>query len=336
MESNDSQAVLARYEEELKAVRAECQELKKQLQAHMITEESLKDDDVKVKYYTGLYNFSILKAVLELVQGHIPTTSKSALNPFQQVLLVFMRLRLNLGVQDLAYRFNIGKSTVSRIFLTVINVMSARLRFLILWPQKEQLQKTLPMSFRQDFGNKVAVIIDCFEVFIDRPSNVMARAQTWSTYKHHNTVKFLIGITLQGVICYVSKAWGGRVSDKHLTENCGFLTQLLPNDVVLADRGFNIAESVGMHCAQVKLPAFTRGKKQLSPCDVESTRKLANLRIHVGRVIGTIRQKYTMLQSTLPIDYLHHQHEEDYTTIDKIVTVCCAITNLSDSAVPSD
>ena len=86
--------------------------------------------------------------------------------------------------------------------------MYARLNFLIRWPSREELMKTMPMSFRNNFGTKVAIIIDCFEVFIDRPSNVKACAQTWSTYKHHNTVKFLIGITLRGVICFISKAWG--------------------------------------------------------------------------------------------------------------------------------
>ena len=58
----------------------------------------------------------------------------------------------------------------------------------------------------------------------ERPSDLMARAQTYSQYKHHNTVKFLIGISLQGVISFVSKGWGGRASDKHITERCGILT----------------------------------------------------------------------------------------------------------------
>ena len=99
------------------------------------------------------------------------------------------------------------------------------------------------MSFRKHFGTKVAIIIDCFEVFTEKPAALKARAQTFSTYKHHNTVKFLIGISPQGVTSYISKAWGGRVSDKHLTENCGILKNLLPNDIVLADRGFDVQES---------------------------------------------------------------------------------------------
>jgi len=33
---------------------------------------------------------------------------------------------------------------------------------------------------------------------------------------------------------------------------------------MLADRGFDIKDCVGLYCATVTLPAFTRGKKQLS------------------------------------------------------------------------
>ena len=65
----------------------------------------------------------------------------------------------------------------------------------------------------------IEVIVVCFEVFVNRPSTLMARAITWSNYKHHNTVKFLIGITPQRVISFLSKAWGGRVSNKYLTEH---------------------------------------------------------------------------------------------------------------------
>ena len=71
----------------------------------------------------------------------------------------------------------------------------------------------------------------------------MARAQTWSSYKHHNTVKFLVGISPQGAVTYISKAWGGHVSDVHLTEHCDLLEKLLPCDLILADQGFNMQDS---------------------------------------------------------------------------------------------
>jgi hypothetical protein len=90
-----------------------------------------------------------------------------------------------------------------------------------------------------------------------------------------------------------------------LTENCGLLNTLLPGDIVLADRGFNITESVGLCCAEVKIPAVTKGKKQLFPLELESTSKIAHSRIHLERVIGLVWKKYTILQSGIPIDYWH-------------------------------
>ena len=128
---------------------------------------------------------------------------------------------------------------------------------------------SMPHQFIESFGKHVAAIVDCFEILIEKPSYLHARAQTFFQYKHHHTMKYLIVITPQGFISFVSKGWGGRTSDKHLTENCGFLDKLLPGDIVLADRGFNIRESVGMMCAEVKIPAFTRGRAQLDAKDVE-------------------------------------------------------------------
>ena len=121
----------------------------------------------------------------------------------------------------------------------------------------------MPQCFQYSFGNRATVIIDCFEIFINRPSNLLARAQTYLSYKSHNTVKILIGITPQGSISFVSQAWGGRTSDKYLTEKCKILGKLLPGDLVLADRGFTIHESVIFQRAELAIPAFTKGKDQL-------------------------------------------------------------------------
>ncbi|XP_062512472.1 uncharacterized protein LOC134188291 [Corticium candelabrum] len=194
----------------------------------------------------------------------------------------------------------------------------------------------MPECFLSSFGEKVAIIIDCFEIFVERPTNLLARACTWSQYKHHNTVKFLIGIAPQGIISFISDAWGGRVSDKFLTEHSGILNKLLPGDVVLADRGFDISDSVGMQQAKLYIPAFTKGKDQLAAIEVEETRLIANVRIHVERVIGCVQQKFTILKGTLPKDYITRHAAEDCPLIDRITRVCCALCNVCDSVVPFD
>lgn len=49
-------------------------------------------------------------------------------------------------------------------------------------------------------------------------------------------VKFLVAISLTGAITFVSKCWGGCVSDKQLTVNSGFLQHLIHGDLVISDR----------------------------------------------------------------------------------------------------
>uniref|UniRef100_A0A672T219 THAP-type domain-containing protein n=1 Tax=Sinocyclocheilus grahami TaxID=75366 RepID=A0A672T219_SINGR len=218
----------------------------------------------------------------------ISASGKKKVTPFQMVLLTFMLLGLDLPIQHITHLFSVHRDTVSAAFKETVSVLYSRLSPLVHWPDRA-------------FGNRVAAIVDCFDIFIERPSNLQARAQTFSSYKHSHTLKYLISITPQGIISFISQGWGGRTSDKRITENCGFLDKLLPGDLVLADRGFDLKESVGLMCAEVKVPAFTKGQQQLEAKDVEETRCIAHLRIHVERIIGVVRNKYKILSSTIPI-----------------------------------
>ena len=291
-------------------------------------ESDFADDEEKVSYYTGLPNFVILMGIFDLIKPGISKHASNLLSPFQKFIITLMRLRLNLQMQDLAYRYTVSLSTISRAFTEILDLLHVNLSKAIMWPEREDLIKSMPLSFRRDYGTKVVSIIDCFEVFIERPSNLYARAQTFSQYKHHNTAKYLISITPQGSVSFISDGWGGRVSDKHLTSKSGFLKKLLPGDVVLADRGFDIDELLGSIGCTLKIPAFTKGKPQLSPQEVCKSRSLSNVRIHVERVIGSVRQKYTVLESTIPITLLKKNHPEDIPKLDKVVVVACALTNL--------
>ena len=294
-------------------------------------EFNLRSNDKKVNFYTGLPSFEMLNIVFHQIDRFVARKSQ-LLTPFQEFVLTLMKLKLNMPLEDLAYRFNVSVSTISRV--------DTRLSPLIKWPDHEDLWRTRPQCFQFSFGKKTTVIIDCFEVFIDRPSNLLAQAQTFSSYKHHNTIKVLIGITPQGTISFVSKAWGGRASDKFLTENCGIMEKLLPGDLVMADRGFTIHESLVCKQAELAIPAYTRGKDQLDPVDVKKTRGIANVRIHVERVIGLRRRKYTILSGTLPINYLfcnqNGSQEAATPMIDKIINVCSALVNLCPGIVPLD
>lgn len=292
----------------------------------------LEGNDECTKFYTGLTSWSIFNHLATFLCTMCPKHT-SVLSPFDSLILTLMRLRLNLRMEDLAYRFNIGSSTASDVFNRYIDLMYVHLKFLIKWPSQETCRANMPQVFK-DLYPRTRCIIDCSEIFIERPCSYQARAQTYSNYKKHNTVKFLIGITPCGAISYLSKCWGGRATDKCITMNSDFLSLLEYGDCVLADRGFNIADDIAIHGATLVIPSFTRGKKQLSLQDVECSKKIAKVRIHVERVIGLLKNRYTILQGTLPVTFLKRKHDTDHAFIDKVLIVCSALVNLAPTVVP--
>jgi hypothetical protein len=163
--------------------------------------------------------------------------------------------------------------------------------------------------------------MDCTEIYIDRPGNLTARASTWSNYKQNNTLKLLIAINPCGAITFISRAFGGRVSDKVVTQRSGFLDLMEHSDVVLADRGFLIRDELACRAATLKIPAFTRGKTQLSQEDIE---KLARVRIHVERAIGRIKT-FRILSSVMPMNMVPH--------IDSVMAIVAAICNVQPSLI---
>ena len=218
-------------------------------------------------FYTGLPQWSLIVQIFLLLSPFI-TPSRTRLTLQDELILVLVKLRFNPPFQDLAYRWGVSISTVTRMFHKWIDVMNERMGFLIKWPNRDILRHNLPQVFK-DTKPATICIIDCSEIFIERSTSFEVRAKTYSQYKKHNIAKFLIGITPCGTISYVSRCWGGRVSDRYLTQRCGFLELLQPGDLVLADRGFNIEEDLNFHGTKLAIPAYTRGKKQLSLEEVE-------------------------------------------------------------------
>ena len=64
--------------------------------------------------------------------------------------------------------------------------------------------------------------------------------------------------------------------------------------------------------------------------------EFSNLRIHVERVIGNVRKKYSFLSQCQPVEFLSQNPNEDVTTLNKNVTIGCCLNNLCNSVVPTD
>ncbi|KAG7327343.1 hypothetical protein KOW79_008949 [Hemibagrus wyckioides] len=328
------QATVKTLTAECAALRAEITRLKEKVHSLSFTQETFRNNDELVQELTGLASYTKFMIVFSLVSKFLK--AGSGLTNFQCFLITVMRMRLNLPVGFFSHVFGVSQSTVAEVFNATLGVMYERLSFrLIVWPGKEQIRINLPKCFRATF-NDCTSIINRLEMFIEKPKSMTANDQWFSQYRNHDTVKYLISITPQGVVSFVSKGLGGLTSDKSLTERCGYLDKLSPGDVILTGKGFNIKDVVGLHPSDLNIQAFIKTDQQLQPLKLDETSGLVAVQSHVERVINLIRNKYMILQSTVPVSLCNTTDEGQTSTLDKMVTVCCALCNISPSVVPTD
>ena len=160
-------------------------------------------DNKKTLFYTGLPTCKIFSTLFDLLQPYYRLYRHDTPN-IDQFFAVLMYLRLHTPIDDLAYRFKISKSQVSRFFHSWMDTIYI-LQPLVTWPDAGTLQDIMPVVFRKHFSD-----VRCNRIFIQRPVSFQAQTATYSNYMKHNTVKILIGISPSGVITFISKTWIGR------------------------------------------------------------------------------------------------------------------------------
>ena len=72
--------------------------------------------------------------------------------------------------------FEVNKGTISRHFHSTVKIIYLKAKPLNAWPNLEVLRLTTPTTLTKFFF-KCAVAIDCTEIFVECPSDLLARAQ---------------------------------------------------------------------------------------------------------------------------------------------------------------
>ena len=114
-------------------------------------------------------------------------------------VLVLMKLCLALPHKFLASLFGVSLGSCSSIINTWMRFVAKELKALVFWPRKEAVRAMMPMSLKVKYPN-LQCTLDCSETFIQRPRDLLLQATTWSDYKHHNTLIYLVAITPDGNI----------------------------------------------------------------------------------------------------------------------------------------
>ncbi|XP_052124332.1 uncharacterized protein LOC113214353 isoform X5 [Frankliniella occidentalis] len=274
-------------------------------------------DPKKFKHFTGLsiYNFKVLYNLLggdqEIrrlkVKGYAGRTPKrfsveGKLSSKDKLLMFLWRLRRGMPLRDLAYIFGVGLTTCCQ-------VVYAMLRYLCLTFQglekdmfiSAQDQKKKPKPFKP-FPN-LRAIIDGFEIFIQTPSNFQQQGNTYSDYKAHNTIRFLVGISCHGGILFVSPGYEGSMSEKQALKESGFMDFLEPGDVIMSDRGFAINNDLLRIGVDVLKPPSLDGRPKFTPEEEILTRAIASARIYVEHAVRLIKVN-RLLQGIIPLKLL--------------------------------
>ncbi|XP_065301438.1 uncharacterized protein [Dermacentor albipictus] len=240
--------------------------------------------------------------------------------PIPQKMVIFlMKMKLGISFASIAVLFGLHRTTVSRIFFFVLRNLLYSMQHFIPEPPQAAVKATMPACFKVHYPN-CRFIIDCTEVRTEEPPTVEQRRALFSHYKGCYTLKFLIGILPNGAVTFVSKAYGGRASDTHITLESGFLNRIEPGDVVLADKGFpGIKAPAEGNKGIVVLPPFSKGNMQFTYDELQQTYHIAQVRIHVERAIQRIKL-FNILNFRVSNDLIPYMSD--------IMRMCCILVNL--------
>ncbi|CAN7975974.1 unnamed protein product, partial [Ixodes persulcatus] len=230
--------------------------------------QSLRDSEQALQDLSGvtMTAFSLLLCLTPA------TMYRSSDIPAEDKLVLFlMKLKLGISYTALAALFSVHKTTASRIFRTLLDTLSVRLERWVFVPAREIIKESLPPAFKTHYPD-CTFIIDCTEIRTESPSDPEQQHYLYSSYKSGYTIKLLIGIIPNGMISFISKIYGGRQSDCHITVNSGFLSLVQPGDVVLSDKGFpSIRTTVAEKGAVLVMPPFSSAGQQFSQEGIDNT-----------------------------------------------------------------
>ncbi|XP_046874028.1 uncharacterized protein LOC124466285 [Hypomesus transpacificus] len=234
----------------------------------------------------------------------------TSLQPIDELFLFLMYLAAGLKERDLANRFTIHQSTVSRILSSWTNYLYTLLGSVCIWMEKEDVKAQKFKEFPD-----TQVIVDCTELKCQTPSSLLLQSGMYSAYKSHCTMKGLIGMAPHGAVTFVSSLYERSVSDKELFRRSG-LADLLTDDMgVMVDKGFLISDVVK---CKVYCPPFLQKRSQMLAECVLQTQKIARLRVHVERVIRRVKEN-KLFDSVIPLSIAG--------SINEMYTVACLLVN---------
>ncbi|KAI8767499.1 THAP domain-containing protein 1 [Biomphalaria glabrata] len=275
---------------------------------------ALVNNDEATKYYTGLPTYDTFHTVVHHASKYVPPGNvKLALE--DEAFIVLAKLRLNLGLEDFSYRCGLGVESIKSIFHTWLEALYFTLGGQVLWPETNEAQ--FPKTVSDSLFENVKCIINCVEIFIEKPRGSLARDQTSSSYKGLHSIKFLLAFHSSGSVIYLSSSCGGKVKDKQIILESDLLDKLTGTKI-LADREYEITEELKERGVELIIPVFPKESHLLSAEDKEQSLKMSKMKKHIQQVMAQLKD-FKILREILPVSLVHlHNPKCDTPTIEQM------------------
>uniref|UniRef100_A0A3Q2QVI4 DDE Tnp4 domain-containing protein n=2 Tax=Fundulus heteroclitus TaxID=8078 RepID=A0A3Q2QVI4_FUNHE len=281
--------------------------------------------DEDIRFFTRFASYDLLMGFWALIEPFLPSTvgvhrrigplidstpSTRSLQPIDELFLFLNFLALGSKPMDLAERFRVHQSKVSRIIKAWSNFLFTVLGSMRIWVHGDQIQQNLPADFQQ--YPDTTVILGCTELSCQFSSRLLQK-EAISSCKSHWTLKGLVGMAPHGAVTFVSPLYAVDNSDEHIAHESGLIDLLTPGMEVMVHRGVLIGDI--LPCKVVR-PAFRRS--QTSAGEVRETQASARLRAHVGRLFSRVKE-HKLLDSDIPPGV--------FGIINQLYTVACLLIN---------
>lgn len=209
---------------------------------------------------------------------------------------------------DLAHRFKVHQSMVSRIIHTWGNFLYFVLGSIGIWLDEENIKQNRPEVFSEYADTHI--ILDCMELRCQTKDSLRPQSEVLSSHKSHCTFKGLIGLAPHGPVMFISPLYEGSISNKELLKRSGLVPLLKPTMAIMVNN-FVVEDHVP---CKVYGPTFLK-KKQLSGPEV---RKIQPIRIHVEQVIQRVKE-HKLFSTVIPISLTG--------CINQLFAVACLLVN---------
>ncbi|XP_062393520.1 uncharacterized protein LOC134080923 [Sardina pilchardus] len=126
---------------------------------------SVKGNDEKCKEMTGL-SWTLFETLHQFLVQFVLRHPRCKLSTQDQLFITLLKLRQNPSTDLMCYILNVARSTFLGIFSRWLDLMYAKISFLIAWPHRECIRSTVPAEVLLHYP-RLTSIVDCFEIRIE-------------------------------------------------------------------------------------------------------------------------------------------------------------------------